>query len=127
MANCAKALSIMGASIIIAAGLAGVASNYFFILVSIYLFVQNKIWDSIIGNYQLTFAILFIVVSCLVTLTGAFGVFGACSSKKCLLHTFWIFLLIWVCAFIAAGVVAVILPSKVLSQGCTSDTFPYFS
>lgn len=63
----------------------------------------------------------------MVTLTGAFGVFGACTSKKCLLHTFWIFLLIWVCAFVAAGVVAVILPNKVLSQGCTASTFQYFS
>jgi hypothetical protein len=110
MANCAKVLSIMGASIIIAVGLAGIASNIFLNSVSIYLFVQNKIWDSIIGNYQLIFAILFVVVSCLVTLTGAFGVFGACSSNKCLLHTFWIFLLIWTCAFVAAGVVAIILP-----------------
>lgn len=110
MASCAKVLSIMGASIIIAAGLAGIASIFFLILVSIYLFVQNKVWDSIIGNYQLTFSILFIVISCLVTLTGAFGVFGACNNNKCLLHSFWICLIIWTCAFIAAGVVAVVLP-----------------
>ena len=94
--------------------------------VSIYLFVGNKVWDSVIGNYQLSFAILFIVVSCLVTLTGVFGIFGSCSDNKCLLHLYWIFLAIWLCAFIAAGVVAVILPNKVLSQGCLADTFGIF-
>ena len=66
------------------------------------------------------------MVSCLVTLTGAFGIFGSCSDNKCLLHLYWIFLAIWLCAFIAAGVVAVILPNKVLSQGCLADTFGIF-
>lgn len=75
-----------------------------------------------IGNYQLTFAILFIVVSCLIVLTGAFGIFGACKDNKCLLHLFWILLAVWTAGFIAAGVVAVLLPDKVLKEGCTSPT-----
>lgn len=95
--------------------------------VSIYLFVQNQLWTQVIGNYQLTFAILFIVISCVITLTGAFGLFGTCNDNKCLLHIFWILLAVWTCGFIAAGIIAVVLPEKVLSEGCTSPTLNNFT
>lgn len=65
-------------------------------------------------------------MSCLVVLTGAFGIFGACSDNKCLLHTFWILLTIWLCGFIAAGVVAVLLPNKVLGDGCLASSWDIF-
>ena len=78
------------------------------------------------GNYQLSFAILFLVISCLITLTGVFGIFGACYNNKCLLHLFWVLLMIWVCGFIAAGIIAIIFPTKVLIEGCRSPTFSTF-
>lgn len=62
------------------------------------------------------------MVSCLIVITGAFGIFGACNDNKCLLHLFWILLAVWTCGFIAAGIIAVLLPSKVLNEGCTSPT-----
>ena len=89
--------------------------------------MQNKVWDAIIGNYQLTFAILFIAASCLIFITGILGLVGAATNNKCLLHTEWILLLVWFAAFIAAGVAAVLLPSRILSDGCQSTkTFGIF-
>lgn len=127
MSKCSKVFAILGSSLILLVGLAGMARNSPINSVSIYLFVQNRIWDQIIGNYQLTFAVLFIIISIMVILTGVIGIVGSAIDNKCLLHTEWIVLVVWSLAFIAAGVVAVLLPSQVFSGGCKSaNTFGVF-
>jgi hypothetical protein len=71
-----------------------------------YLGITDPDWSFFLQNLQTVMFILFIVLSILLTVTGAIGFHGALKDNKCLLNIYWVLLIFWILLFAICGILA---------------------